>query len=244
MYVAIIGDIIQSKNVKDKKTVQKFYEDKYFITIDRATVQQELKKTLDAVNKEYNDQIASNFTITLGDEFQGLLYSSKFALEIIDYIRFAMYPVLLRFGVGKGEMQTEYYKEISIGSDGPAYWYAREAINCIYKQSKSRSRVLWRWDSQAEKILSEVTLKNQKDETVKNLVDCCLAEGDYIFNSWTVSQMVLFKDLFAKYRYKKYIQSDAAKIAGTSQQVISRKTKDNGYDEYIALRKAIQELLR
>ena len=55
-YIAIIGDIKNSKKI-----------------VDRGAIQEHLKKILDNINLKYSDCIASKFTITLGDEFQGLL---------------------------------------------------------------------------------------------------------------------------------------------------------------------------
>ena len=52
MYFAIIGDIIASKTISN-----------------RSEVQNHLKRILDQVNEEYKSNIASRFSITLGDEF-------------------------------------------------------------------------------------------------------------------------------------------------------------------------------
>ena len=56
IYVAIIGDIIDSKKIKNRNEVQ-----------------QKLKHVLSKINQSYDDIIAANFIISLGDEFQGLL---------------------------------------------------------------------------------------------------------------------------------------------------------------------------
>ena len=67
-YIAIIGDIKNSKKIQDRNRFQ-----------------QKFKKILDQINIKYADSIASNFTITLGDEFQGLLLSGKYLMDIILY---------------------------------------------------------------------------------------------------------------------------------------------------------------
>ena len=56
LYIAIIGDIKGSKKLDNRNEVQK-----------------KLTSVLDDINKKYKDDIYSKFTITLGDEFQGLL---------------------------------------------------------------------------------------------------------------------------------------------------------------------------
>lgn len=55
-YIAIIGDMIDSKDIPN-----------------RFEGQQQLKACLDKLNKKYQAVLASKFSITLGDEFQGLL---------------------------------------------------------------------------------------------------------------------------------------------------------------------------
>ena len=109
MYYAIIGDIIQSKELAN-----------------RMEIQTKLNSILNEINKRYADEIAANFIITLGDEFQGLLSNPSNLFDIIDTIKFEMYPVRIRFGIGIGSIDTEVNSEMALGADGPAYHYARK----------------------------------------------------------------------------------------------------------------------
>lgn len=111
-YVAIIGDIVQSKKLKDRDEVQK-----------------KLHHVLGLINNKYSDYIASNFMITLGDEFQGLLKCGENTINIINEIEAKMYPVQIRFGIGVGEIITDINRDIPLGADGPAYHNARRMIN-------------------------------------------------------------------------------------------------------------------
>lgn len=52
------------------------------------------------VNEKYDRDIASKFTITLGDEFQGLLCNGKNIIKIIFEIENCMWPIDIRFGIG------------------------------------------------------------------------------------------------------------------------------------------------
>ena len=115
MYCAIIGDIIQSKELAD-----------------RAGVQAKLQETLTQINRRYEKVLASDCTITLGDEFQALLYTPVPAFELIEEVQRRMHPVRLRFGVGVGEITTPISRRLAIGADGPAYHYARAAL--LYRQ--------------------------------------------------------------------------------------------------------------
>lgn len=118
-YIAIIGDIKESKKIEK-----------------RSLIQEKMKYVLSYINEVYVADISAKFIITLGDEFQGLLTSMEHLVDIIKYVQREMYPVKLRFGVGIGEMRTNIFHEAAIGADGPAYYVAREMIEELRKQEK------------------------------------------------------------------------------------------------------------
>lgn len=118
-YIAIIGDIVKSKKLGDRNAVQK-----------------KLQNVLLNINKKYSNDIASNFMITLGDEFQGLLRVGNNVMNIISQIEIEMYPVVMRFGLGIGSIETEINREVPLGADGPAYHNARKMIEEIKKMEK------------------------------------------------------------------------------------------------------------
>lgn len=118
-YVAMIGDIKESKKIDGRNMVQ-----------------EKLNHILNHINERYSSDISAKFVITLGDEFQGLLSVNDHLLEIIKYIQREMYPVRLRFGIGIGEIYTDIFHEAAIGADGPAYYAAREAIEGLREQEK------------------------------------------------------------------------------------------------------------
>ncbi len=115
-YIAIIGDIINSK-----------------AAINRSIVQKRLNGILETVNRAYSSEFASPFTITKGDEFQALCKPSPYIFLMIDQIQLAFRDELeIRFGIGLGEILTTIDPRQSIGADGPAYWEARKAIEFIH----------------------------------------------------------------------------------------------------------------
>lgn len=113
-YVAIIGDIMESKKI-----------------IDRKITQQKFKSILSDINLKYSEDIISKFTITLGDEFQGLLKSRNNIMNIIREIEMSMSPVELRFGIGIGDISTDINLDNSSEIDGSAYHRARKMIEQI-----------------------------------------------------------------------------------------------------------------
>lgn len=97
-------------------------------------VQKSLESCLADLNNEFQAVLASKLSITLGDEFQGLLSLDAPLFQIIDRINLAMKPYQVRFGIGMGKTLTDINPEQSIGADGPAYWHARKAINYIHQK--------------------------------------------------------------------------------------------------------------
>lgn len=118
MYIALIGDIIESKKIQD-----------------RAQAQQKLLQLMKELNQQYQKYLVSPFTVTAGDEFQALFLPNSDMFQIIEQLSIAFAPYESRFGIGAGDMITEINKEQSIGSDGPAYWLAREAINYVHDKN-------------------------------------------------------------------------------------------------------------
>lgn len=118
-YIAIIGDLIDSKK-----------------TAHRAQLQENLIQSFYVINQKYAHIIVSKLTITLGDEFQVLIKPNEQLFQFIDDIqRLINHPI--RFGIGYGNISTEINPEMSIGADGSAYWHARAAIEEVASNNYS-----------------------------------------------------------------------------------------------------------
>ncbi len=126
-YCAIIGDIIGSRKLEDRQKVQK-----NFLAMAKKA------------NRLYKKDIASPFTVTIGDEFQVLLKCSHIAPIVIDYVKREMTTAELVFGVGMGEIVTDINPKLAIGMDGPAFHFARNAIE---QAKKKRPRIIYQSDS-------------------------------------------------------------------------------------------------
>ena len=120
MYIAIIGDIISSRELPDRQQVQDTFN-----------------KTMQRINLRYHDEIASGFLVTLGDEFQGLLKSGEHILDIIYDIERLMADVPMRFGIGLGDLDTRLNRDRALGADGPAYHRARKAVDYLKAHEES-----------------------------------------------------------------------------------------------------------
>lgn len=109
-YLALIGDIVDSKQLRD-----------------RGKFQTTLASTLKTVSSR-NATLVSPYTITLGDEFQAVYKSAdRLFLDIFSILR-DIHPVQARFAIGVGELSTSINRKQALGMDGEAFYRARDAI--------------------------------------------------------------------------------------------------------------------
>lgn len=209
MYYAIIGDIIQSKELAN-----------------RMEIQTKLNSILHEINKKYADEIAANFIITLGDEFQGLLNSPENLIDIIDLIKFYLHPIKVRFGIGIGEINTEINREMAIGADGPAYYFAREKIEEIKMQKKSKMS-----------STADVKLKAYSNETAVDLINSNFCLCQFVEDKWTDKQRELIKEML----FAKKSQREVGEKLGVVQSSIQRRLKSSGYYDYVYCRETIKK---
>lgn len=161
VYIAIIGDIKESKSIKE-----------------RGKLQNRIIHILKTVNDNYATAIASKFLITLGDEFQGLLSSGEHLMDIIQFIKSEAQPAEIRFGIGIGSITTAINPDAAIGADGPAYYMARECIDSMKMAEGTKGRV-------CGNVQIRIDRSNHSQElslnTIFNLMSC-------IEQNWTFKQ--------------------------------------------------------
>lgn len=108
--IALIGDIVSSKEIQD-----------------RALIQRKLENVLHQLNLD-NKSLLSPYTITLGDEFQAVFGQSGLLFYDMVRILSTLSPVKVRFALGVGTLDTPINPKQSIGMDGPAFHAARAGI--------------------------------------------------------------------------------------------------------------------
>lgn len=194
-YIAIIGDIKKSKNIEERKK----FQDK-------------LNNILKEVNQTYSTSISSKFTITLGDEFQGLLNSGEHIMEIVQYIKKEIYPVKIRFGIGIGTITTDINSEISIGADGPGYYRARDSIENLKKLEKMK-----------ERANTDIQIGIDGDNYLQEISLNTMLKLMYIIeNNWTEKQRKIINYIL----FKKVSQTEVARHFNVTpsniQQILSK----------------------
>lgn len=95
---------------------------------NREYIQYKLIDALKEVNEEYSNIIVSNFIITLGDEWQGLLKYPCHYQKIIDFFEKKLNPLDIYCGIGIGSISIHNFELTVNQLDGPAFYLAREAI--------------------------------------------------------------------------------------------------------------------
>ncbi len=139
------------------------------------------------VNDKHKKQIASPLTITLGDEFQGVIKTSLAAFCIVfdleEYLMKLKKPFKLRYVIHEGEIETEINKKIAYEMLGPGLTMAREELITL-KSNKNRFRISLKDESLTEKLsLSMVIYQgivDQWTEAQQKVVSVFATEqGDY-----------------------------------------------------------------
>jgi len=112
-YIVVIGDIIESKDLKPAL---------------RKQTQNQLEEVFNQLNRQ-SKQLLSPYTITLGDEFQAVYRSADQLFHDIWAFTAQIHPVRVRVAISVGDITTEINREQSLGMDGPAFHAARDRID-------------------------------------------------------------------------------------------------------------------
>ena len=111
--ITVIADIVASKDLGQ-----------------RAVFQRRLEKLLRKITDGAGD-LASPYTITLGDEFQAVYRKADFLFADLFAIMAEIHPVRTRFAIGVGELTTRINPDQALGMDGPAFHDARAALTAL-----------------------------------------------------------------------------------------------------------------
>ncbi|MEX2289240.1 MAG: SatD family protein [Mycobacteriales bacterium] len=108
--VALIGDVVRSRDHEDRKDVH--------------------ARLTDALERTNGDMTALQaLDVTVGDEFQGAYRSVADAVRATFLVRLHLLPDIdVRCGLGRGTLTVLQATRGKLVQDGPAWWAAREAI--------------------------------------------------------------------------------------------------------------------
>ncbi len=198
--VALIGDLINSKEIPNRNQVQ-----------------QTLKQALSDINQRYRDDLLSEFMITLGDEFQGLLRSTGDVLSIISDLEQALYPFGLRFGIGCGEISTDIHERCS-EIDGPAFHRARLMIQTIKESSNRHNKVY------SSILICSDTTPTVQDKLINSVFSLCTS----LKEKWSDRQVEIM-DAYLKHDKNQYKTAEAL---GITQSSVNKSLKSSNFYTY------------
>lgn len=207
-YIAIIGDIYDSRLIDDREDIQK-----------------KLLEVLSFINKKYQSNLAAEFSISMGDSFQGLLKITAPFTQIILDIELELFPIELRFGIGIGEISTSIDLKNSQLNDGPAYHHAREAIERIERS-----------EQQYATRKTNILLSQQNKTAVGELINVIFALNTAIKSKWSNRQ----KEIIKFYLNNNENQYDTAHALNIGQSSVSKALKSTNFYTYKSALEDIQ----
>jgi len=113
---------------------------------DSTKLMQDFKALVIEINKKYKKKIKSPLTITLGDEFQGVIEDLKSSLEIIIAIEEEVIhkkcEFTLRFVLLEGIIDTKINSKVAYEMLGPGLTESRKRISLLKERNKRFDIVL------------------------------------------------------------------------------------------------------
>ncbi|HFR3537712.1 SatD family protein [Streptococcus iners] len=212
-YIAIIGNIIHSKQVSQ-----------------RSNTIEVLKQQLNSINYSFSQNLASPFTLTKGDEFQALCKPNPHIFLMIDQIQLAFRDQLeIKFGIGLGKILTAIDPKQSIGVDGPAYWEAQKAIKVIQdKDDYGSSLVAFSSEyKQIDRVINPLLTSSDFIKATWNSSQTDLFE-------------VLISNKIYQEEFK---QKPIAEKMKLSQSAFTKRLKSSGIKLYFRNRKTAMDLI-
>lgn len=191
--------------------------------LDQAEAMVEFKKIVALVNENWEKDILSPLTITLGDEFQGLIKELRSALTIIFALEEGLIMLnakfKLRYVLYEGTIDTPINLKVAYGMMGDGLTHAREALDAS-KHSDRRFNVTLKEFKQSQ-VLNNTLFLYQK------LVDNW-NHKDYNL----IVNFVLFED------YKK-----VAKELGKDRSLMWKRRRSLRIDEYLSIKEIASYLV-
>lgn len=113
LYAVVMGDIVESEQAPSKRVLHDHFN-----------------TAIDAANRNHADVIASPMTITLGDEFQGVVMSCGSAFKVVHDLRLCLlrHNVQCRFVIGDFKPETPINPDRAWNMLGKGLAEARERL--------------------------------------------------------------------------------------------------------------------
>ncbi len=204
MYLALFGDVKRSRDMDN-----------------RSVAQQGLLKILDEANERMRDRLAVPFSLSQGDEFQGLLAAPQDAVAGLTEFDRHTHLFDFRYGLGWGEISTSW-SDRTTEMDGSCFHAARNALE--------HGKVHDRW----------ATFRAaDPDEDRDRVLNGQMSFIQMIRDSWTDKQ----RHAVAQRRGHQ-TQTDAANSMGITKSTLSKMLKAASYEMLRETEVVLELLLR
>jgi len=110
-YVVLTVDLVRSRRIKGRQAEQ-----------------ERVLKAIETINTECVAFMATKFYLSNGDQIQGVTAQPEKVPLLLRRLRGLLHPAGIRAGVGLGTISTELIPQNPGWMDGPAFLYAREAL--------------------------------------------------------------------------------------------------------------------
>jgi hypothetical protein len=201
-HIILMADIINSQKTDQKLLMHHF------------------QKVTNETNLSKKKYLLSPLTITLGDEFQGIIENLESALQIIFHLEEKIiqehYGFQLRYVVFEGEIDTPINKDIAYGMLGDGLTNAREALVKI-------------------KNTSERYFISLRNKNISEAVNKSMLIYQSITDDWKVDKDYELITSFIHHRDYKAVAEDQKK---TRSQIWKRK-KNLKIEEYFAIKEVV-----
>ncbi|MBK6264321.1 hypothetical protein JKA74_04675 [Marivirga sp. S37H4] len=182
----------------------------------------ELMSAFKNIVKQVNDQMAneiiSPLTITLGDEFQGVVKSLPAGINLVfQFDRLLLEKDFnLRFVLNYGEIETAINQDNAYGMLGEGLTLAREQLETV-KNGDNRFSI------------------NGYNEEIVSLLNKGFKLYDYFYSQWTTKERMIVSEFLKGKDYK-----EVAKIFEKDISTMWRKEKSLNIAEYNTAKEMIQ----
>jgi hypothetical protein len=196
-YLCLTSDIIGSSEPVDQQKLRS------------------LPELLQEVNRSWSPAVA--FSLSSGDEFQGLLDLSQSPLDLIGALELALFPLRFRTGIGLGTVSTDI-QDTTHAMRGETFENARSALKRALQEKR-----LYAFDAGKEDFL---------------LDDLLLLVG-FIKEQWSSETVFRRFALYRKYRAVEKV----AREEGVSAEAVNKMVQRYGFREILRIAEDFQKAL-
>jgi len=107
------------------------------------------------LSKLHHPQLVAGFTMSRGDEIQGVLTGWLTAPEVLRILRYTCRPLHLRIGIGLG-IHTGRLTENPWELNGPAFFRARSALDELKSSRQPRTKIVTGGEAALDQLLNAV----------------------------------------------------------------------------------------